>query len=245
MRTLAFVVLASAFSSFAGCIAHAQGVVATPSPSTGVDLTARAQAIIDAAGASEAFEAVSDTRFVSVRHKPSGFLCTFTPGSQASVEIIKGNSTDVNEDVVCLENQGDAWMEFRISRFVGARFDEVFESASNNARRSLGRSVRTLTGAPLSQRSPAPPNPELKMPRRATLLTGQYDGGPAMIHVALAELPNQRFLRQHYLVFLPDANARQIEQWAMQGSVLAEQVFAAKLGEFNTPAPDPALAKPK
>lgn len=231
-----------ALAAVAGTAADGQQLVGGPAPSTGVDLKSRAQRIIDAANAGPYFEALSDTRFLAVRHARSGFTCTFMPFSHAGVYVLDGGEPSAGDDVICVELQGDATMEFRISRFADVTIDALFESALTNANRDFEDEAREIAGAAFLARSPASPQVELGMPRRQVLLVGQSEGQPAMQRLALAQLPGGWFVRQRYSVLLPTADDAQLEEWAIEGAELAEAIFALKLGELEAPAPDPALA---
>src|SRR5262249_17399148 len=127
------------------------------------------------------------------------------------------------------------------SQVPDATIDTVFDGARGTAHGDFDNGFREIEGASSAGRSPAPPFVDLAMPRRQALFVGETEGLPAMLRLAVAELPDGWFIRQRYHVFLPSTD--QLDAWAGEGSELAEAVLAAKLGEMEAPANDPALAR--
>jgi predicted RNase H-like HicB family nuclease len=249
MRTALLHAVAAAALAAALCIVGSSALAqdeSAPRPlglSTGYNLLPQALSLIEATRAGVAFEAVPDSRFRLVRHIATRFPCAFQPASEAVVTVVAGGEgVAIGEDSVCFEHIDNTDFAYRITRFAGQSLDEVFANARAAAGGWLSGEAAELEGAPLLSASPHQPDVAVDMPRRQALLVGQSPQGPAMLRIAVVQLPDGWYVTQNYFATLDGVPEEQQAQLAVLGSALAEASLAVQLSEMLSPTTDPALS---
>lgn len=208
--------------------------------STGYNLLPLSLNLIEATRSGVAFEAVSDTRFRILRHMATKFPCMFLPDTAAVVTLVAASEgAQPGDDAVCIEQQDETEVAYRITRRPAGSLDDAFAAARAAASGWLTGEIVETTSAPNLLTSPTQPTLGLNMPRQQTLLIGESARGRAMLRVAVAELPNDWYVTQSYFSPLTGEEETQGEL-AVLGSSLAEVAFAIQLGETFSPTPDPA-----
>jgi hypothetical protein len=241
--------LRSIAAALAAALAAAHRPVTAQQPqagaSTGFNLLPQTLTLIESTRSGVAFEAVPDSRFRVVRHTATGFRCSFLPDSQALVTVVAaGEGARAGDDSVCLESVDGTDIAYRITRFRGRSLNQVFASAKQAGAGWFTGEPTEHEGAEILTRIPNRPDVDLNMRRQQALLVGETAQGPAMLRIAVVQLPDGWYVTQQYFAGLPAIEPEQQVQAAVLGSALAESALAIRLGQLVSPTRDPALARP-
>jgi hypothetical protein len=91
--------------------------IAQAPPATPEALHAQGDELVARSHAPDLFENVTSDKFISVRHRPSGFVCTFDPDQSENAIQVFGGARPRGEDIGCTSREAGMVVSYFVTKF--------------------------------------------------------------------------------------------------------------------------------